>query len=70
MCCRLQAALALRLAQICISHSKDEHAVDKVLGVQEFLEAYKGVEFTKTPEKYFKYSVKDIQDMLMNVFTQ
>ena len=49
---------------------KDEHAVNRVFGLQEFLEAYKGVEFTKTPEKYFKYSVKDIQDMLMNVFTQ
>ena len=36
---------------------------------QDFLEAYKGVDFTKSPEKYFKYSVKDVQTMLMNVFT-
>ena len=34
--------------------------------LQDFLEAYKGVDFTKSPEKYFKFSVKDIQAMLLD----
>ncbi len=40
------------------------------LVLQEFLEAYKGVNFTKSPEKYFKYSVKDIQAMLLETFAR
>jgi hypothetical protein len=40
------------------------------LVLQEFLEAYKGVDFTKSPEKYFKYSVKDIQAMLLETFAR
>lgn len=38
--------------------------------LQEFLEAYKGVDFTKSPEKYFKYSVKDIHAMLLETFAR
>lgn len=38
--------------------------------VQGFLEAYKGVEFTKSPEKYFKYSVQDVQAMLIDTFSK
>ena len=34
--------------------------------LQDFLEAYTGVDFTKAPEKYFKFSVKDIQAMLLD----
>ena len=40
------------------------------LVLQEFLDAYKGVDFTKSPEKYFKYSVKDIQAMLLETFAR
>ncbi len=40
------------------------------LVLQEFLEAYKGVDFTKSPEKYSKYSVKDIQAMLLETFAR
>ena len=40
------------------------------LVLQEFLEAYKGVDFTKSPEKYFKYSVKDVQAMLLETFAR
>ena len=36
--------------------------------LQAFLEAYRGVDFTKSPEKYFKYSVKDMQAMLIDTF--
>lgn len=46
------------------------HSFDQVDDgdVQGFLEAYKGVEFTKSPEKYFKYSVQDVQAMLIDTF--
>ena len=47
-----------------------ETGADCVGDVQEFLEAYKSVEFTKSPEKYFKYSVKDIQAMLIDTLTK
>ena len=36
--------------------------------MQDFLEAYKSVDFTKSPEKYFKYSVQDVQAMLIDTF--
>ncbi len=41
-----------------------------MLFLQDFLEAYKGVDFTKSPEKYFKYSVTDIQTMLIDTFAR
>ncbi|KAL0036401.1 hypothetical protein WJX77_006182 [Trebouxia sp. C0004] len=52
------------------SNMKDAIAEDFLPLYNEFLEAYKGVEFTKSPEKYFKYSMKDIQAMLLETFAR
>lgn len=41
-----------------------------VAHVQEFVEAYKGITFTKSPEKYFKYSLKDMQKLLIDTFAE
>lgn len=38
--------------------------------VQDFWEAYKDITFTKSPEKYFKYSVKDMQTLLIETFSR
>ena len=38
--------------------------------VQDFLEAYKDITFTKSPEKYFEYSVKNMQTLLIETFSR
>lgn len=57
-----------------VNRSEELAALKEVLTgcgyLQDFLEAYKSVEFTKSAEKYFKYSVKDIQAMLIDTLTK